>query len=101
MKRVFVTTTNSIENAKIIEYKGLVTSNIVAGTGFLSDFTAGLSDFFGGRSGTYRRQMESLYSEALDEISFKAQKINANAVIWKRYVNVHDFNYRYCCRCRF
>lgn len=81
MKRVFITTTDTIEGAKIVEYKGLVSSNIVAGTGFLSDFVAGLSDFFGGRSGTYRRQMEAIYSEALDDISFKATQVNANAVI--------------------
>lgn len=81
MKRVFVTTTDSIENAKIIDYKGLVSSNIVAGTGFLSDLTASFSDFFGGRSGTYRRQMENIYSEALDEISDKAIRKGANAVV--------------------
>ena len=81
MKRVLITTTDTIENATILEYKGTVMSTIVAGTGFLSDFAAGLTDFFGGRSGTYKKHMEEIYSEALDEISAKATRLSANAVI--------------------
>lgn len=88
MKRVFITTTESIENAKILEYKGTVLSTIVAGTGFFSDFAAGLTDFFGGRSGTYKRHMEDIYSEALDEISSQATRYAANAIIGCRV----DFN---------
>ena len=81
MKRVFITTTNGIENAKILNYCGIVSSHIVAGTGFFSDFAAGLSDFFGGRSGTYRNQLNSLYDEAIDELSHKANLLGANGII--------------------
>lgn len=81
MKRLFISTTNDVENGKAIAYYGVVSSHLVAGTGFLSDFAAGLSDFFGGRSGSYRRQMESLYDEALDELSDKARQLGANAVL--------------------
>lgn len=81
MKRLFISTTNNVENGKAIAYYGVVSSHLVAGTGFLSDFAAGLSDFFGGRSGSYRRQMESLYDEALDEISDKARQLGANSVL--------------------
>lgn len=81
MKRIFITTTNGIENAKILNYCGIVDSHIVAGTGFFSDFAAGLSDFFGGRSGTYRNQLNSLYDEAIDELSHKANLLGANGII--------------------
>ena len=81
MKRLFISTTNNVENGKAIAYYGVVSSHLVAGTGFLSDFAAGLSDFFGGRSGSYRRQMESLYDEALDELSDKARQLGANSVL--------------------
>lgn len=81
MKRLFITTTNGIENAKVLNYCGIVSSHIVAGTGFFSDFAAGLSDFFGGRSGTYRNQLNSLYDEAIDELSHKANLLGANCII--------------------
>ena len=81
MKRVFITTTEAIENAKILEYKGTVMSTIVAGTGFLSDFAASVTDFFGGRSGTYKKHMNDIYYEALDEISTQASRLSANAII--------------------
>ena len=64
MSRVFLSTTNNIDNGKVITYHEVVSSHIVAGTGFLSDLAASFSDIFGGRSGSYRRQLESLYDEA-------------------------------------
>ena len=81
MKRLFITTTNNVDNGKAVEYYGVVSSHIVAGTGFLSDFAASVSDIFGGRSGSYRRQLESLYDEALDELSDKAHLLGANSIL--------------------
>ena len=81
MKKLFMSTTNKVENGKVIQYYGVVSAHIVAGTGFLSDLAAGLSDFFGGRSGSYRRQLESLYDEALDEVSNKAKFLGANGIL--------------------
>lgn len=81
MKRLFISTTNNLDSGKAVAYYGVVSSHIVAGTGFLSDFAASVSDLFGGRSGSYRRQLESLYDEALDEVSEKAHLLGANAVL--------------------
>lgn len=81
MKRLFISTTNHIDNGKAVAYHGVVSSHLVAGTGFLSDLAAGLTDIFGGRSDAYRKHMEALYNEALDEISEKAQILGANAVL--------------------
>jgi len=79
-----MTTTNMVEDAKLENYYGIVSSQIVAGTGFFSDLAAGFSDFFGGRSGSYRNQLESLYDEALDELSYKGSVLGANAIIGLR-----------------
>lgn len=81
MSRVFLSTTNNIDNGKVITYHEVVSSHIVAGTGFLSDLAASFSDIFGGRSGSYRRQLESLYDEALDELSDKAKALGANGIV--------------------
>ena len=78
---MIITTTNSIENATVEKYLGVVTTNLVIGTGFFSDFTAQLTDFFGGMSGTYRRQMDDLYQKAYDALSLKAFTMGANAVL--------------------
>jgi hypothetical protein len=45
---VQVTTTDSIHGWTITKYRGLVTTHVVAGTGFFSDFAAGFTDVFGG-----------------------------------------------------
>lgn len=81
MKRVFISTTNTVDNGKVTEYFGVVSSHIVAGTGFFTDFAASVTDFLGGRSFFYRRELESLYDEALDELSNKAQLLGANSIL--------------------
>lgn len=81
MKNILITTTNSIENATIEKYLGVVTTNLVIGTNVFSDFVASFSDFFGGMSGTYRRQMDSLYEQAYEAISIKAMTRGANCIV--------------------
>ena len=81
MKRLLLSTTNTIENGKVLKYYGVVSSHIVAGAGFFSDLAASISDFLGGRSGAYRGQLERLYEAALDDISDKAHALGANAIL--------------------
>ncbi len=95
MKRLFITTTNHIDNGKAVAYHGVVSSHLVAGTGFLSDLAAGFTDIFGGRSNTYRKHMEELYDEALDEISEKAQLLGANAVLGHK----NEPDRKFCSNC--
>lgn len=81
MEKVIITTTNSIEGATVDKYLGVVTSNLVIGTNFISDFTASFSDFFGGMSGTYQKEMDILYERANEEISKKAIRRGANCIL--------------------
>ena len=83
-KKIYMTTANTVDNGKVVENLGIVSSHLVAGTGFISDFVAGLSDIFGGRSGTYKRQLESLYYDAMSELSDNAVRLGANALIGVR-----------------
>ena len=78
---MIVTTTNFIENAKIEQYLGIVTANCVVGTNFISDFTASLTDFFGGMSGTYQRKLHVLYNAAMDTLKEDARRKGANAIV--------------------
>ena len=65
---IIVTTTNSIEGCCIKKYLKTICSNIVIGTNVFSDIAASFTDFFGGRSDTYRRKLDIIYDEALKEL---------------------------------
>ncbi|HBH53453.1 MAG TPA: hypothetical protein DDY91_16330 [Planctomycetaceae bacterium] len=79
-----IATTDSIQGWTIVSYKGLVTAHIVAGTGFFSDFTARITDVFGGRSQTYQQQLAAIEYEAIDELRSQAMSRGANWVIGTR-----------------
>ena len=81
MKQVLMSTTNSVENAKSIEYLCVVSAHVVTGAGYFSDLAASFTDFFGGRSGSYQRQLETIYDEALEELSRKTIAKGGDAVL--------------------
>ena len=80
-KQILVTTTSSIEGKQIKEYIKPISAHIVAGTNMFSDFFASFSDVFGGRSGTYQRQLQSLYNEAIDRLKTSAFELGANCIV--------------------
>ena len=45
---MIVTTTNNIEGKQVVEYKGIVFGEVIAGVDFVKDFVAGLSNFLEG-----------------------------------------------------
>jgi uncharacterized protein YbjQ (UPF0145 family) len=81
VRNILVTTTSSLDGPKIKQYLRPVSAHVVAGTGLFSDFAAGLSDVFGGRSKTYQKQLVSLYTEAVEKIKLAAYEIGANCII--------------------
>lgn len=82
MEQSFLMTTSpNFEGSPIEEYLGVVASNVVTGTGLFSDIAAAFSDFFGGRSTSYKRQLESIRTEAMKEVESKARALGANAVV--------------------
>lgn len=78
---MLVTTTNTLQGVEIKRYLKPVSAHVVAGTGFLSDFGASFTDIFGGRSGTYQRQLQSLYDDATNKLIQSALQIGANCII--------------------
>ena len=78
---MFITTTNSIEGKQIVEYKELVFGEIIAGSNFIRDFFAGITDFIGGRSGAYESRLSRGREEDLAEMKENAQKLGANAIV--------------------
>lgn len=75
------TTTTSIEGKRIVEYKGIVFGEVISGVNFIRDFAAGLTNFFGGRSGSYEDELQQARDAALREMEQRAMQRGANAVI--------------------
>ena len=78
---MIVTTTPSIEGRKITEYKGIVFGEVISGVNFIKDFAAGLSNFFGGRSGSYEGELIEAREAAIREMQKRATTMGANAVV--------------------
>ena len=78
---MLTTTTATIQGKEIIEYKGLVFGEVVAGVNFIKDIFSGLRDVFGGRSGTYEAELAEAREEAIKEMLQRAEALGANAII--------------------
>ena len=78
---MIITTTPTIQDRKVIEYKGIVFGEVIAGVNVIKDFTAGLTNFFGGRSITYEEELMNARTQALAEMEERAARLGANAVI--------------------
>ncbi len=78
---MIVTTTHTVEGHSITAYHGVVFGEVIAGVDFVKDFAAGLTNFFGGRSGSYEEELLAARSQAMAEMAQRAQAMGANAVV--------------------
>lgn len=78
---MILTTTPSVEGKTIQSYQGIVFGEVISGVNVFKDFSAGLSNFFGGRSATYEDELIKAREQALEELSQRAARLGANAVI--------------------
>ena len=78
---MITTTTNSVEGKKITEYKGIVFGEVISGVNVIKDFSAGIRNFFGGRSATYEDELLKAREAALEEMNQRAAAMGANAVV--------------------
>ena len=78
---MILTTTPSVEGRTIIEYKGVVFGEVITGVNFIKDIGAGLRNIFGGRSGSYEKELLDARSSALRELESRACEKGADAVV--------------------
>ena len=78
---MITTTTNTIEGRQVRQYLGLVTGETIMGANVISDFMASITDFVGGRSGTYESKFAEARETALQEMEEEAKRKGADAVI--------------------
>ena len=78
---MILTTTPNIEGRTILEYKGVVFGEVIAGVNFVKDFGASIRNIIGGRSGSYESELIEARSQALKELGERAGKMGADAVV--------------------
>lgn len=80
-KNLKLTTGFNFEGYKIIDYLKVISAETVLGTGFLSEFSASISDFFGTENESFSEKLESAKNSATKKLINKAILLNANGII--------------------
>lgn len=78
---MILTTTNSIEGKKIVEYKGVIAGETIIGANLFKDFFASVRDVIGGRSNSYEQVLVEGRETAMKELEMRARSMGANAVV--------------------
>lgn len=78
---MIISTTPTIDGHPIQAYLGIVVGDTVLGANVIKDFFAGISDFLGGRSGAYEKELTKARKIALEELQEQAEALGANAVV--------------------
>jgi uncharacterized protein YbjQ (UPF0145 family) len=78
---MIITTTPDIEGKRIVQYLGIVFGEVISGVDFVKDIAAGLTNIFGGRSGSYEGELIEARESAIREMTQRAAAMGANAVV--------------------
>ncbi|WP_375172842.1 heavy metal-binding domain-containing protein [Pseudooceanicola sp.] len=78
---MIITTTNTIEGKRIIDYRGIVVGEAIMGANVVRDFFAGITDIVGGRSGAYEAKLQDARDTAMQELEARARAMGGNAVV--------------------
>jgi uncharacterized protein YbjQ (UPF0145 family) len=78
---MLLSTTSTLQDKRIAEYKGVVSGEAILGANVFKDMFAGIRDIVGGRSAAYERELQKAKDIAIREMVERAQAMDANAVI--------------------
>jgi uncharacterized protein YbjQ (UPF0145 family) len=78
---MIISTTSTLEGKRVVEYKGLVAGEAILGANLFRDLFASIRDIVGGRSGSYEKVLNDARQTAVAEMTDKAARIGADAVI--------------------
>jgi len=65
---MIITTTPSVDNAKVVKYLGVITGEAILGANIFRDMFAAVRDVVGGRSASYERELGKAREIALAEL---------------------------------
>ncbi len=78
---MIITTTDSVEDKRIVAYLGIVCGDAVMGTNIFRDMMASVRDIVGGRSGAYETVLRQAKEAALADMQAQAAQLGADAVV--------------------
>jgi len=78
---MIVSTTPTLDGYRVETYHGVVTGEAIMGANIVRDIMASITDIVGGRSKAYESKLEDGRNEAFREMSAKAERIKANAIL--------------------
>ena len=78
---MIITTTSTLQDKTIREYKGVVSGEAILGANIFRDFFAGIRDIVGGRSAAYEESLREAKDTAIQEMITAAENLGANGVI--------------------
>jgi uncharacterized protein YbjQ (UPF0145 family) len=78
---MLLTTTDSIDGKRVVEYLGVVSGDAIVGANIFRDFFASIRDIVGGRAGGYEKALRGAKNEAIDDLIDAAKALGANAVV--------------------
>ncbi|MCO5937185.1 YbjQ family protein [Mucilaginibacter sp. RB4R14] len=81
MKKILVTTTETLQGWEIVNYIEPIYSNLMVGANFFSDFGASFTDIFGGRATRYEKSIQLLNEKAVEFLKAKARGLGANCIL--------------------
>jgi len=84
LRNMVVSTTTTLDGFETKAYLGVVSAHVVTGTNVFSDIFAELSDFFGGRSKSYQKQLSSINDEVIERLKEAAFSLGANCIVGLR-----------------
>jgi len=80
-RSIILTTGFEVEGRPITEYLGIITSEVVMGTGPIVEFLGGLADLFGSRSSGFEQKLEQAKDASLEKLRGQAAMLGADAII--------------------
>ena len=78
---MLITTTSTLQDRRIVDYKGVVAGEAILGANIFKDLFAGIRDIVGGRSAAYEEELKKAKTMAMEEMMQQARDAGANAVI--------------------
>ena len=78
---MIVTTTESVDGARIASYLGIVSGDAVLGTNVFKDLFASVRDIVGGRAGAYEKVLQDGKNLAIADMIARAKDLGADAVV--------------------
>jgi uncharacterized protein YbjQ (UPF0145 family) len=82
--QLFITTTNSIEGKKILEYKGIVVRQVFMGVNLSQGIFSGIRDIVGGRTKSMEVEFNKAKDLLLEELARDAVKLGGGAIVGLR-----------------